>query len=120
MKYKNQINKKGFIEDDIATSRLIIASIIGFVLGLFGIHDFIVRRYTEGLAHILLCVITAIIAPFTTFLGALAPATGPNIMGYIFYTPFLIAGFSYIWGVIESIKFIIIADKRQRIASRVN
>lgn len=113
--------KKVFIDDNISTGRLLIAGVVGLILGLFGIHDFFVKRYAEGVAHLLLCIIAVAVSPIAMFAAAAHPGSDPRIItNIVAYLPLLIATFSHVWGVVESIRFIVIADKRQRAALKAN
>ena len=113
MKTKNRKDKK-YISNRISDKRLGVASILGFLFGAFGIHDFITGRHGRGIAHIILCVIAAIIAPFCLFLAGMSSDAGCYNMSLemrifahaLLYTPFVIIMISHIWAMIESINFL--------------
>lgn len=114
-KKTNSIPKIYNIPNDVEDGRIKTATILGFIpiFSLFGIHDFIVKRYAEGIAHALLSIVMLIVSPFAIFMAAISADAGPNMASYVFlYTPFIILFFSYVWAIVESIKFLYVIKQR--------
>lgn len=111
--------KRNYVPDSINAKRLIAASIVGFLLGALGIHNFIVKRRKAGIAHLILCIAAAAIAPFCIFMAAMGSDAGPFmrmdakiLVNVVFYLPLSIIIFSYIWAVVESNNFLRIAKAK--------
>lgn len=119
--------KRDYVCDSVSIKRLITASIVGFLLGVLGIHDFMVKRQKAGIVHLILCVAAAIITPFCIFMAAMGSDAGPFmsisakiLANVVFYLPLSIVVFSYIWAVAESNNFLIIAKSKTTSAMEEN
>ena len=113
-------NKREYVSDEVNNMRLETATIFGFFFGMFGIHDFVAKRYSKGCIHLILSIIGIIMAPFCIFLATMGSDAGYHNMSIesrllantIFYAPFLIIAVSYVWAIIESINFLNVVRHR--------
>ncbi|MBR2725612.1 hypothetical protein IKE97_03195 [Candidatus Saccharibacteria bacterium] len=111
-------NSKEYVSNRISDKRLKTASVLGFIFGIFGIHDFTVGRYAGGITHVAILIFTIIITPICLFLAGMGSAS-PNMTietkfqaEAVFYAPFVLIIISYIWAMVESINFINIVKLR--------
>lgn len=99
---KNAINNGNQFSD----SRLTVAAIFAFLpyFGIFGVHNFILRQYKKGIAHI--AIVIACYLPY--IIVSMLCDYGSNCYSIVMPVMFLqyLAFVSYIWAIVEGIQIL--------------
>lgn len=92
-------------ENQFSNSRFTVAAIFAFLpfFGIIGVHNFILRQYKKGIAHIAI-----VIACYLPYIISMSCGYGSNCYNMLMSAMFLqhLAIVSYIWAIVEGIQIL--------------